>query len=70
VEGSCEHSFEPSGSIKHWEVLVWLHNWRLLKKGSAPRVSKSEATFGRAKYIRPTDRLTAGPWLSLLIVII
>jgi hypothetical protein len=18
---------EPSGSIKHWEVLEWLHNW-------------------------------------------
>jgi hypothetical protein len=27
---------EPSGSIKAWEVLEWLHNWRLLKKGSAP----------------------------------
>jgi hypothetical protein len=27
---------EPSGSIKCWEVLEWLHNWRLLKKGSAP----------------------------------
>jgi hypothetical protein len=24
------------GSIKCWEVLEWLHNWRLLKKGSAP----------------------------------
>jgi hypothetical protein len=22
-------------SIKCWEVLEWLHNWRLLKKGSA-----------------------------------
>jgi hypothetical protein len=28
--------FEPSGSIKCWEVLEWLLNWRLLKKGSAP----------------------------------
>jgi hypothetical protein len=36
VEGSCEHGIEPSGSIKCWEVLEWLHNWRLLKKGSAP----------------------------------
>jgi hypothetical protein len=27
---------EPSGSIKCWEVLKWLHNWQLLKKGSAP----------------------------------
>jgi hypothetical protein len=23
-------------SIKCWEVLEWLHNWRLLKMGSAP----------------------------------
>jgi hypothetical protein len=35
VEGSCEHGNEPSGSINCWEVLEWLHNWRLLKKGSA-----------------------------------
>jgi hypothetical protein len=34
-EGSCEHGNEPSGSIKRWEVLEWLHKWRLLKKGSA-----------------------------------
>jgi hypothetical protein len=27
---------KPSGSIKCWEVLEQLHNWRLLKKGSAP----------------------------------
>jgi hypothetical protein len=27
---------EPSGSIKRWEVLEWLHNCQLLKKGSAP----------------------------------
>jgi hypothetical protein len=38
VEGSCEHGNEPSGSIKCWEVLEWLHNWWLLKKGSVPRV--------------------------------
>jgi hypothetical protein len=35
VEGSCEHGNEPLGSIKCWQVLEWLHNWRLLKKGSA-----------------------------------
>jgi hypothetical protein len=29
---------EPSGSIKCWEFLEWLHNWQLLKKGSAPWV--------------------------------
>jgi hypothetical protein len=33
---SCKHGNEPSGSIKCWEVLEWLHNWHLLKKGSAP----------------------------------
>jgi hypothetical protein len=36
LEGSCEHGDEPSGSIKCWEVLEWLHNWWLLKKDSAP----------------------------------
>jgi hypothetical protein len=36
MEGSCEHGIEPSGSINCWEVLEGLHNWRLLKKGSAP----------------------------------
>jgi hypothetical protein len=30
------NSNKPSGSIKCWEVLEWLHNWQLLKKGSAP----------------------------------
>jgi hypothetical protein len=36
VEGSCEHGNEPMGSINYWEVLEWLQNWQLLKKGSAP----------------------------------
>jgi hypothetical protein len=27
---------EPSGSLKCWEVPEWLHNWQLLRKGSAP----------------------------------
>jgi hypothetical protein len=40
VEGSFEPGIEPSGSMKSWEVLEWLHNWRLLNKGSAPWVSK------------------------------
>jgi hypothetical protein len=40
VEESFEHGNEPSGSIKFWEVLEYLHNWRLLKKGSAPCVSE------------------------------
>jgi hypothetical protein len=32
-----------SGSVKCWEVLEWLHNWRLLKNGSAPGVSEYTA---------------------------
>jgi hypothetical protein len=32
----CEHGNETTGSIKCWEALEWLHNWRLLKRGSAP----------------------------------
>jgi hypothetical protein len=27
VESSCEFGIEPSGSIKCWEVIEWLHNW-------------------------------------------
>jgi hypothetical protein len=33
--GTDEHSNEPSGSIKFWEILKWLSDWRLPKKGSA-----------------------------------
>jgi hypothetical protein len=40
VEGSWERGNEPSVSIKRWEVLEWLRNWQLLKKGSAPSVSE------------------------------
>jgi hypothetical protein len=36
VEGPCEHGSELSGSIKYWEILEYLRNWRLLKKDSAP----------------------------------
>jgi hypothetical protein len=35
-EGLCERVDEPPCSIKCWEVLEWLHNWQILKKGSAP----------------------------------
>jgi hypothetical protein len=45
VEGSCEHGNEPSGSIKCWEFLEWLHNWQLLKKSSAPWVSEEVVSF-------------------------
>jgi hypothetical protein len=27
--GTSEGGNEPSGSIKRWEVLEWLHNWQL-----------------------------------------
>jgi hypothetical protein len=40
MEGLCECGDESPGSIKCWEVLEWRHNWRLLEKGSAPRVSE------------------------------
>jgi hypothetical protein len=36
LDGSCERGNEHSGSVKRWEVFEWLHNWQLLKKGSAP----------------------------------
>jgi hypothetical protein len=36
MEGSSEHGYELLGSIKCWEVFEQLHNWQLLKKGSAP----------------------------------
>jgi hypothetical protein len=36
VECSCEHGNESSGFIKRWDILEWLHNWWILKKGSSP----------------------------------
>jgi hypothetical protein len=36
MEGSCEHGKEFSSSIKYWEILEYLYNWRLLTKGSSP----------------------------------
>jgi hypothetical protein len=36
VDGSCEHGDEHSGSIKYWEILELLSDWRLLKKDSVP----------------------------------
>jgi hypothetical protein len=36
MEGYGEYGNDPSGFIKCWEVLEWMHNCRLLKKGSAP----------------------------------
>jgi hypothetical protein len=31
VESSCECGNEPSGSIKRWETIEWLHNWWALE---------------------------------------
>jgi hypothetical protein len=45
VEGSCEHGNAPTGSINSWEVIEWLHNWHLLKKGSAPWVSEWQQIY-------------------------
>jgi hypothetical protein len=41
VEGSCEHGDEPSFFFffNFWEFPELLHNWQLLRKGSAPDVS-------------------------------
>jgi hypothetical protein len=35
-EEYCEHGDELLGSIKYWEFLEWLSNWRLLKKCLSP----------------------------------
>jgi len=36
VVSSCEHSNEPSSSVKGREFFDWLSNYLLLKKDSAP----------------------------------
>jgi hypothetical protein len=36
VNGSCEDGNKTYGSIKCWEILEELSDWRLSKKGSAP----------------------------------
>jgi hypothetical protein len=48
VEDSCEHGNEPSGSIKRWETLKWLHNWWFLRKGS-PQCSYRTVQYLPAK---------------------
>jgi hypothetical protein len=59
VEGSCEHGNEPSGSIKCWEVSEWLHNWRLLKKGSFPWVSEAQRRLEVNHKLSNTHYLTS-----------
>jgi hypothetical protein len=44
--------------IKCWEVLEYLHNWRLLKKGSAPYVS----TFFILRYTKNKRTESFGNW--------
>jgi hypothetical protein len=34
LEDSCEHGNETSGSIKVWEILGRMNDWRLLKENS------------------------------------
>jgi hypothetical protein len=33
---ACECGYEPSGSIKCWETIKWLHNWWPLEQFSVP----------------------------------
>jgi hypothetical protein len=40
VDGSCEDGNEPPGSMKYWEILEWLSDWRLLKKVKIYGVNK------------------------------
>jgi hypothetical protein len=39
VEGSCEHGFEPSGSIKCWEILKKLSDWWFSRRAQFHGVS-------------------------------
>jgi hypothetical protein len=38
VESSCECDNEPSGSIKCWEIIEWLHNWLSLGFSSSAQL--------------------------------
>jgi hypothetical protein len=40
VESSCECGNEPSGSIKCWETIEWLHNWWPLGSAQLHRVAR------------------------------
>jgi hypothetical protein len=39
VECSCKCGYEPSGSIKCWETIKWLHNCGLSSSSQFHRVS-------------------------------
>jgi hypothetical protein len=40
VQVSCECGNEPSGFIKRWKVLKWLHKWWLASSAQSHRVSE------------------------------
>jgi hypothetical protein len=65
VEGSREHGDEPPGSIKCWEVLEWLQNWQLLKKGSAPWVSEMNKYGNKGEWTLVTESSGGGNMGSL-----
>jgi hypothetical protein len=60
VEGYSEHGDEPSGSIKCWEVLEYLQNGRLIKKGLV-------SEFPPLKTLRPQQscKFCSGKYISL-----
>jgi hypothetical protein len=68
VEGSREHGNEPLGSLKCWEFLEWLHNWQLLKKGSAPCMSEYEKTGLRGPKSSILNRTGKGQIRSLFML--
>jgi hypothetical protein len=77
MEGSCEHDNEPWGSIKSWEVLEWLHNWQLLKKGPAPWVSEcfnnmSNCEMAEVKedvYSQNWRKEQSNPWAAKVVLV-
>jgi hypothetical protein len=60
MEGSCEHGNEPSGSIKCWELLEWLHIGSFSKGLSC--MSEHEKTAKRSV-------LKSGPHRDLNLVL-
>jgi hypothetical protein len=69
VEGSCEHGDEPSGFVKCWEFLEWLHNWRLLKKGWGPEVKKKISLVCEAIDSEATAALLCQPRVIVKMIV-
>jgi hypothetical protein len=59
VEAPCEHSNEPLGSIKCWEILEYLCNWRLLKKALVPW---SGSQWSQKVDFSPSERASVDHW--------